>query len=417
MDLKLMSPGRGVCLICQVARQARRSPQWPRSIATESKKRTRTRTPQEEQRRHASSRVSSQVLGSKKGAHRHPPAQQKVRRLSSQESREIQALADAVLHHPSIPSEAETLHALEAINDAARDLLGVDEDFSSKNPKPNDKSPASTILSLEERPPSPTHKPPPSENINFLSDLAYRLLIADRVDITPDLLKLYIRTQSILSRPATLPQILELYATKPVPTATPNGIQYKSQTPKRIANAIPTSLADLALSTSLHGPNRHLPTALAIITATYRAPAFQRSKLFRKAFPPAALFSLFPIASYTLATRFASMQTALPPEDMTMYAFLGFGTYTLAMGTIGYQALTTRNDQMERVTWIIGMPLWERWAREEERAAGERVAKAWGFKDKYKWGEEEGREWAVLKEWLGVRGMVLDKVGLMEGME
>ena len=100
-----------------------------------------------------------------------------------------------------------------------------------------------------------------------------------------------------------------------------------------------------------------------------------------------------------------------------MYAMAGLSTYIASVGSLGYMALTTSNDQMERVTWVIGMPLWERWVREDERAAGERVAKAWGHREKWKWGEEEGREWRELKEWLGVRGMVLDKVGLMEGME
>lgn len=88
-----------------------------------------------------------------------------------------------------------------------------------------------------------------------------------------------------------------------------------------------------------------------------------------------------------------------------------------AVGSIGYVALTTRNDQMERVTWVIGLPLWERWVREDERAACDAVAQAWGFRERGRWGEEEGEKWEMLKEWLGIRGMVLDKVGLMEGME
>lgn len=80
-------------------------------------------------------------------------------------------------------------------------------------------------------------------------------------------------------------------------------------------------------------------------------------------------------------------------------------------------ALTTSNDQMERVTWATGMPLWERWVREEERAAVDRVVLNWGFRERWRWGEEEGVEWEGLKDWAGLRGMVVDRVGLMEGME
>jgi hypothetical protein len=32
-------------------------------------------------------------------------------------------------------------------------------------------------------------------------------------------------------------------------------------------------------------------------------------------------------------------------------------------------------------------------------------------------GEEEGVDWEDLREWVGRRGMVLDKVELMDGME
>jgi hypothetical protein len=84
---------------------------------------------------------------------------------------------------------------------------------------------------------------------------------------------------------------------------------------------------------------------------------------------------------------------------------------------VGYVAVTTANDQMDRVTWAQGVPLWERWVREEERAAVDKVAQAWGFTEVEKRGDEEGEEWDALREWVGVRGMVLDKVSLMEGME
>ena len=84
---------------------------------------------------------------------------------------------------------------------------------------------------------------------------------------------------------------------------------------------------------------------------------------------------------------------------------------------IGFVAVTTANDQMDRVTWATGMPLRERWLREEERAAIDRVAGAWGFKERWKRGEEVGEEWEALREWTGLRGMILDRTELMDGME
>lgn len=101
----------------------------------------------------------------------------------------------------------------------------------------------------------------------------------------------------------------------------------------------------------------------------------------------------------------------------TNVAFAGILAYVGFTATIGMVAVTTANDQMDRVTWATGMPLRERWLKEEERAALDRVAGAWGFKETWRRGEEEGREWEELREWIGRRGMVLDRVELMEGME
>ncbi len=81
-----------------------------------------------------------------------------------------------------------------------------------------------------------------------------------------------------------------------------------------------------------------------------------------------------------------------------------------------FDAITTTNDHMERVTWAPGIPLRERWLREEERAAVDKVAISWGFKGGRQ-GEEQGVEWEGLREWCGLRGMILDKTELMEGME
>lgn len=107
----------------------------------------------------------------------------------------------------------------------------------------------------------------------------------------------------------------------------------------------------------------------------------------------------------------------MSPSYATGVAFAGFMAYLGTVTGLGYVVITTANDQMDRVTWAKGVPLWERWVREEERAAWDRVAGEWGFKDRSRRGEEEGEEWDRLREEVGIRGMVLDQVELMDGME
>jgi hypothetical protein len=58
-----------------------------------------------------------------------------------------------------------------------------------------------------------------------------------------------------------------------------------------------------------------------------------------------------------------------------------------------------------------------RWIREEERAAFDRLALAWGFQKKARWGEEHGEDWEMLRDECGLRDMILDKTDLMEGMQ
>jgi len=72
---------------------------------------------------------------------------------------------------------------------------------------------------------------------------------------------------------------------------------------------------------------------------------------------------------------------------------------------------------MERVVWRPGTHLKDRWLREPERAMFDRLALAWGFQEKYRWGEEQGHDWLQLKDECGMRDMILDKTDLMEGMQ
>jgi len=310
------------------------------------------------------------------------------------------------------------MDALRAIEYAARQLIDVHNEELQESK--DDNTPASALLSLDGKSPLSllSTSQPLSKTIDGLSDLAYRVIIHPPVFITPSILSAYVSIQSLLLRPHTFPEIFDLFAFKPAPfqsKATPGKLQYKPQNPDAISGAIPSNLANTALTIAL--AVRNLPLALSIMNTTFQTRAFRRSKIFRKALPPILAASLAPLAAYALASQLSLYQTALDQQSFTTIAFAGMFTYVTAVGTIGMVALTTANDQMERVSWAVGMPLRERWVREEERAAIDRIAGSWGFREKFKWGEEEGEEWEALREWIGVRGMVLDKVGLMEGME
>jgi hypothetical protein len=314
----------------------------------------------------------------------------------------------------TIPEEKQVLSALDSIQAAARKIAGMQHTSQSEATEKEDTSPASAILSLDSRPATSSSNIP-SSTIDLLSDTAYNLIAHPTVDITAPILNRYVLIQSLLLRPDTFPEVFELYRSKPIPSQSSSGFTFSPPKPDAIATAIPSSIANLALTTSLH--THDLSLALAIIDSSFRTSSYKRSKIFRQALPPITGAALAPFALYTLASSMSHYQNMLPAENFTAIAFAGMLTYTTAIGTIGYVALTTANDQMERVTWSTGMPLWERWVREDERAAIDRVAKGFGFREKWRWGEEAGQEWAELREWIGVKGMVLDAVGLMEGME
>ena len=332
---------------------------------------------------------------------------------------QLRQLADPILSRASIPSEAETLQVLKAIEAAAHRLLEL-VPISAK-PRGVDSSPASALLFLDARRTLPNTSQQLDKTVIAISDLAHKLVTHPPVFITRSILETYITIQSILLNPSTFPDVFRLYAEKPIPSASRTSsssterIDYTPSNPNAISAAIPPHLANAALTTAIH--TRSLPIALSIISTTFRAPAYRRAKIFQRALPPLSGAGLAPLAAYALASQLAAHQTFLDPTQFTQIAFAGMFTYIAAVGTIGVVALTTSNDQMDRVTWALGMPLRERWLREEERAAVDRVAEAWGFKESWRRGEEEGVEWEELKDWIGFRGMVLDKVGLMPGME
>lgn len=160
-----------------------------------------------------------------------------------------------------------------------------------------------------------------------------------------------------------------------------------------------------------------MTAALDVVDTAYGTPAFRRNKVICRALPFLTVATLAPGAIWVVAQQMAAWQDTVQHELAAQYAFGGLLAYVGLTGSIGMVALGTRNDQMVRVTWLRGTPLRERWVREEERAALDAVAMAWGFQNVNRRGEEEGEEWELLREVVGRKGMVLDEPTLMEGME
>jgi len=327
-----------------------------------------------------------------------------------------------VLESPVPPSERAVLESLRTCERIAR-YFRTDSKSKGSEPKPQD-TPAMNLLFLDEKDDASRSssqsatvlaKAIKDQAVAKLSDTAYKIVTSPKVFITPSILELYVNIMSLLGRPETLSQVFALYAKKPIPKLNTSPIQFTSPNPNAAASAVPMKVANTAMDAAIEAKN--LPLCLDILHTTVCAPAFRRSKILKKAVVPLIGFSLAPLAAYTVASQLSIYQDTMSPEMATNIAFAGILAYVGLTATTGIVAVTTANDQMDRVTWATGMPLRERWLREEERAMIDRVAGAWGFKEPWRKGEEEGQDWAALKEFTGLRGMVLDRVELMEGME
>lgn len=323
-----------------------------------------------------------------------------------------------------LPSEAVVLDYLKACEELARSVADKPQPSSAKAARNGNNTPASSLLSLDEQ--SVNGGLMKSETKELLSSskrerkkkisiAAYNVITDPNVFITAKILEKYASIQVMLGMPETLGEVLQLYANKPVPRPKTSPVQYTIPDPNKPSSAVPLTTATMALDSAIEAKN--LGLCMDIIKASVCTTAFKRAKLLRKAGIPVAAAALAPFAAYTLASQLSVFQDTMSSEMATNVAFAGILSYIGFTAAIGVVAITTANDQMERVSWAIGTPLRERWLREEERAMVDRVADAWGFKEKSKRGEEEGKEWEAMREWIGLRGMVLDKVALMEGME
>lgn len=330
--------------------------------------------------------------------------------------------AASVVKSDAIPSEVAVQRALNTCEDLARSVVEPIE--SAETPTKLETTPTSNLLFLDEPSQVSISSSPPVTvsrrsfkdfTADSISSTAYSIVTDPKVFITPALLATYIYTQSVLGRPESFPQIFDLYACKPIPQPGRLPIKYKDANPKRASSAVPLVLARTALTAAIEA--KDLPLCLSIIDISVCTTAYKRSKFLRHALLPSSGLALAPAAAYVLAAQLAQYQFSMDHQLATNMAFAGILAYVGFTATIGFVAIATANDQMNRITWAIGTPLRERWLREEERAMVDRVAGAWGFQDENKRGEEEGEEWEALREWVLMRGMVLDNPELMEGME
>ncbi|OTA31192.1 hypothetical protein BTJ68_08945 [Hortaea werneckii EXF-2000] len=320
--------------------------------------------------------------------------------------RRILDLSESALQSEAakLPDEQRLLYVLEQFEALAQTLIDGHTAESLKNASngtqnnPTDPTAAKTSTSQSEDSVSATSALLGSVNsrsypafitkaavLHLISEKAESLLRHPHVFITPALLKAYVHLQSLLHQPASFPDIFDLYAHKPIPV--PGGgshtdknkpaITFKPARPTNPSAAIPTPTASLALTTAI--TTHSLPLSLSIINTTFSTPAYRRSKTLQHLLLPGSLLTVSPLAAYTLSSHFSSWQNTMDPSYATGVAFAGICTYVASVCSIGYVAITTANDQMQRVTWAQGVPLWERWVREEERAALDRVALAWGF--------------------------------------
>lgn len=335
---------------------------------------------------------------------------------------EVLGKARTALQSPTVPDALAVEGVLQACENFARIL--AEEAHTIDGGPDVERTPASKLLSLEEgqhnvknqyRKPVPLTKNSESAAAHIISSTAYKIITDPKVYITPKLLSMYVNVQSLLRRPRSLPEIFDLYACKPVPRSNTSPIRYSRPNRNKPSAHVPLQIVDTALSAAIK--SKDLSLCFDIINYSVCARAFRVSKFFRKAFVPISGAVLAPFAIYKLASELSVYISTMDSKMATHLLFGGIMAYVGFTATIGVVAVTTANDQMDRVTWATGTPLRERWMREEERMLVDRVAGAWGFQQRSRRGEEEGQDWEALREWIGMRGMVLDKTELMDGME
>jgi hypothetical protein len=328
--------------------------------------------------------------------------------------------------HGHIPAETDVLELLERCHDYANfivfgqrevpqnvdDAIQYEEDTATSSLLDLDEASAGTSVNDTQLGMPVSSREKAADTISLL---IYDVLRAKNVFITPPMLDLFVRTECLLGSPQYIPSIFYLYANKPIPKPKTSPIVYRNPWPRSPKNAIPRTLSDAALDAAI--AKKDLPLAIAIIDTTVALPAFKINKLLRRASFPFLGAALTPIVAWSFAEKVAAWQVAWDPPMAKFVVMSSTMAYIGTLGVVGFVALMTYNDHFERVVWQPGMNLRDRWIREEERLYFDRVAVAWGFKEKWKRGEEQGEEWEALREFVGMRSMILDKTDLLEGMQ
>lgn len=328
---------------------------------------------------------------------------------------------DQLFAEGGIPTERDVLTALLHCNRTASLAVGASASQFSKASNESDTA-ASSLLSLDRSLAEPTQRLAeevsdrswPSHLVDQISQVAFDIVVHPLVVITPQVLEAYVVIQARLGRPETLPYVLSLYASKPKPTSNPDSLEFVQQNPDKAANALSPSIIEKALGAAIEAKN--LDAAIGIIENTYATKAFIRQKLLKKALLPASVATTAPFAVYLIASHLAQFQSSFDEKTATAVATAGILAYVGFTGSMGLLAVLTQNDHMKRVTWAPGITLRERWLHEEQRAALDKVACSFGFSQARRHGEEEGPEFDALRQFVLRKGMVLDRVELMEGM-
>lgn len=336
----------------------------------------------------------------------------------------VEHTVDQLLANGRIPHEDEVAAALRKCAKAASLIhAGPASPLHLGEPAESDTA-ASSLLSMDGPSSELTQSidttaavldpPRVSELADRISDAAFVIVSHPNVVITSQVLEVYLDTQVRLGKVETLPHVLGLYASKPKPRRSRGPLQYFKQNPDRAANAVDPDLVDKALNAAIEAKN--LDAAIGIIENSYATKAFVRAKLLKKALLPASAVVATPVAVYLLASSLSHLQNSFDQKTATAVATAGILAYVGFTGWMGALSVITQNDHMKRVTWAPGIPLKERWIHEEQRAALDKVACSFGFSQAHRFGEEEGADFQALREFILCKGMVLDRVELMEGM-
>lgn len=433
-------PRPNVCQICQLLsnRTAQPAKRGLVTLSTPSVRARIQREPALQYRRLASAAKSNDQprFASKKDnpVRRVKAERKKVTDLATLAAA-IERVEKAFLAQPGIPSERATYDALRACAaQTAIEVLAAEaeprSELQSKTVSYEENNTASHLLDLDDKKttskgltgsaiPEQPEKSTPVYTVQDvaakISDVAYTIITHPNVVITPKLLKEYVKIQSRLARPESLPEVLRLFRTKPDPRPAAGGeITYVRRSENKIQNAIPSDLADAALDAAIEA--KDIYAALGVVENTYATKPYLRSKFLTKVVIPGTAFAAVPVGIWALAANLSLLQDSMDNGTATGIAFAGILTYVAFTGTIGFVVLGTANDQMKRVTWLPGRPLRQRWLREEERAALDKVACAFGFAEETRWGEETGVEYQTLRQYVMGRGMLLDAVELQPGM-